>query len=470
MRTPFRVFALALTAGAAFAAPKDKLLPKDLPAYGSMKPVAAPKVTELRLENGMTVWLAPTPGFPKIAFALAIRGGYSGDPKDRPGLADLIASTLTQGTSRKSAKEIAEAIAAAGGDLTGNATADGIYITTSVLAEHAGSALGLLSDIASNATFADQEVEIAKSNAAAALEANEAEPGFLGRRALYRAMFGDHPYATTAPTQDSIKQTTAAELRTEYAKRFRPDRALLVATGDFETSDLEKTIRADFGSWRAATTTPPGEPPAPIYSTSHTVVYVPRPNSVQTALYFGTVAANEAQPDYAAAEVANAIYGGMFGSRLIDNIREDKGYTYSPGSRLVSRGQAGILATRADVRNPVTGASFNEINYELNRMATTAPEDSEIDHARRYLLGSIAIRLQARSSVARSLANLWISSLPPAELGALTEKISKVTAADVQAAGRKYFPASRMTVVAVGDEKVIKEELAPFGVEFTKAQ
>jgi zinc protease len=470
MRTPLRVFTLALLAIVAFAASKDKLLPKDLPAYGSMQPVAAPKVTELRLENGMTVWLAPTPGFPKVAFALAIRGGYSGDPKDRPGLADLLASTVTQGASGQSAKQIAEAIAAAGGDLSGNATADGIYITTSVLAEHAGAALRLFSDIASSANFADQEVEIAKSNAAAALEANEAEPGFLGRRALYRAMFGDHPYGIIAPTQDSIKQTTAAELRAEYTKRFRPDRALLVATGDFEIADLEKAIRSDFGSWRAASASRPADAAPPAYSTSRTVVYVPRPNSVQTALYLGTVAANEAQPDYAAAEVANAIYGGMFGSRLIDNIREDKGYTYSPGSRLVSRSQAGILATRADVRNPVTGASFNEITYELNRMATTTPEDAEIEHARRYLLGSIAIRLQARSSVARSLANLWISSLPPAELGALTEKISKVTAADVQAAGRKYFPASRMTVVAVGDEKVIKEELAPFGVEFTKSK
>jgi predicted Zn-dependent peptidase len=467
---PVRVFAMAALAAAAFAAPKGKVLPKDLPAYGSVKPVAAPKVAELRLENGMTVWLAPTPGFPKIAFALAIRGGYSGDPKERPGLADLLAATVTQGTSKESAKQIAEAIAAAGGDLSGEATPDAIYITTSVLAEHAGGALGLLSEIASSATFADQEVEIAKSNAASALEANEAEPGFLGRRALYRAMFGDHPYGIIAPTQDSIKQTTAAELRAEYAKRFRPDQALLVATGDFEAADLEKIIRADFGSWRSSSAAPPAEPSAPAYSTSRTVVYVPRPNSVQTALYLGTVAANEAQPDYAAAEVANAMYGGMFGSRLIDNIREDKGYTYSPGSRLVSRSQAGILATRADVRNPVTGASFNEITYELNRMATTAPEESEIDHARRYLLGSIAIRQQARSAMARSLANLWVSYLPPAELGALTEKISKVTAADVQAAGRKYFPASRMTFVAVGDEKVIKEELAPFGVEFTKAK
>ncbi len=470
MKTPFRAFALTVLAAAVFAAPKDKVLPKDLPAYGAMKPVAAPTVAQMRLANGMTVWLAPTPGFPKIAFALVIRSGYSGDPKDRPGLADLLASTVTQGTSKQSAKQIAEAIAAAGGDLNGDATPDAIYITTSVLAEHAGAALSLLSEIASSATFADEEVEIAKSNAASALEANEAEPGFLGRRALYRAMFGDHPYGIIAPTRESIKQTTAAELRAEYARRFRPDRALLVATGDFESADFEKTIRADFGSWRSAASAAPAEPAAPAYSTSRTVVYVPRPNSVQTALYLGAVAANEAQPDYAAAEVANAMYGGMFGSRLIDNIREDKGYTYSPGSRLVSRSQAGILATRADVRNPVTGASFNEITYELNRMATTAPEDSEIDRARRYLLGSIAIRLQARAAVARSLANLWVSSLPPAELGALTEKISKVTAADVQAAGRKYFPASRMTVVAVGDEKVIKEELAPFGVEFTKAK
>jgi predicted Zn-dependent peptidase len=190
---------------------------------------------------------------------------------------------------------------------------------------------------------------------------------------------------------------------------------------------------------------------------------------VQTALYLGTVAANESQPDYAAAQVANAMYGGMFGSRLVNNIREDKGYTYSPGSRLLSRTEAGILATRADVRNAVTGASFNEIAYELNRMATTAPEPVEVQHAETYLLGSRAIQLQRHAGVARSLANLWLSSLPPEELGALSQKIAKVSPEDVQAAGAKYFPASRMTVVAVGDENVIKKELAPFGMEFTKA-
>ncbi|HVW87027.1 MAG TPA: insulinase family protein, partial [Bryobacteraceae bacterium] len=177
-----------------------------------------------------------------------------------------------------------------------------------------------------------------------------------------------------------------------------------------------------------------------------------------------------ADADYAAARVANAIYGGMFGSRLVSNIREDKGYTYSPGARLAPNREAGIMMTSANVRNPVTGASFNEISYELNRMATTAPEASEIESAKRYILGSTALQLQSRQSVTRTLARLWIDSLPPEELGRQTEKVEAVKPEDVQAVGRKYFPAWRMTVVAVGEEKVIKDELAPFGLEFQKAQ
>jgi zinc protease len=168
--------------------------------------------------------------------------------------------------------------------------------------------------------------------------------------------------------------------------------------------------------------------------------------------------------------VANAIYGGMFGSRLVNNIREDKGYTYSPGAALLLNREAGVVLTRADVRNAVTGASFNEIVYELNRMATTAPGADEVEHAKRYLLGSLAIQLQSRGAVARQLANLWIDSLPPDALASQAEQIAKVTPAEVQAVARKYFAAWRMTVVAVGDEQVIREELSPFGLEFKNAQ
>ena len=461
--------AAALILSWAVLAADKQSLPKDLPPYGPIKQLAAPHVTIVKLDNGLTVWLVPEAGFPKVAVTLAVRGGYTADPKDRPGFADLIAATITQGTRNRSAKQVAEDLEAVGGDLSGNATPDSMLIETSALSSKADTALQILADVMQQATFADQEVAIAKSNLSSALQANEADPSFLGRRALYHALFGQHPYAITSPTEETIAKTTAADLRTEYARRFRPDRTLLIAVGDFSEQSLLSTIRTSFAAWKSGADAAPINAAQPASLVSKAIVYVPRPNSVQTALYLGTLGPNRSSPDYAAARIGNALYGGMFGSRLVNNIREDKGYTYSPGARLTLNRETGVLVTRADVRNPVTGASFNEITYELNRMATTAPDTDEVERAKRYALGSLALQLQSRAAVARQLANLWIDSLPPEELALQGQKIEKVTPQDVQAAGRKYFPAWRMTVVAVGEEQVIKDELAPFGLEFQKA-
>jgi zinc protease len=469
MRWQMQTGLLAILAAIPLLADEKPRLPKDLPAYGETKPYKTPEVKQFTLDNGMTVWLAPSAGFPKVAFTLAVRGGYTADPKDRPGLADLIGATVTQGTAGRNARQLAEDIAAAGGDLSANATSDSIMIECSVLSTKSAAALKLLADVTGNAAFADAEVEIAKSNLTSSLEANEADPGFLARRALYRALFGQHPYSVMASTRESLAQTSAADLRREYARRFRPERTLLVAAGDFTVETLTPAIRAGFGSWKASGDAAPIDQEKPKPTVSKAVVYVPRANSVQTSLYLGTLGPDRKDADYAAARVAMAIFGGMFGSRLVTNIREDKGYTYSPGARLTPKSEAGVIVTLADVRNPVTGASFNEINYEMNRMATTKPEAQEIDNARRYILGSMALQLQSRAALARTLASLWVDSLPPEELGRQSEEIANVKPEDVEAVGRRYFPAWRMTVVAVGEEKVIREELAPFGLEFQKA-
>jgi zinc protease len=452
-----------------FAADKIQL-PKELPPYGPLKPADAPRVIQERLENGMTIWLAPIPGFPKVAFVVAVHGGRASDPRDRPGLSELLAAALTQGTKSKSARQIAEEAQGAGGDLSGDDNPDAVFLDISVLSSKAEVGLDVLADVSRNASFADNEVEIAKQNAATSLEASEAQPSFLGRRALYRALFGDHPYSVTAPTKEAIANTTTAELRREFARRYRPDQAVLVAVGDFDPAQMSAAIRSRFAEWSA----PAGDPVAgvsrPEPAAQRAIVLVPRANSVQTALSFGTLGPRRRDSDYAAARVANAIYGGSFSSRLTSNIREDKGYTYSPGSFLAPAKEIGILETVADVRNAVTGASFNEISYEMNRMATTAPEQDELDRAKRYIVGSRAIQLQSRASVARSLAALWVDGLPPEELGLDSKRIEKVTYSDVEAAGKKYFPVRRMIVVAVGEEKTIKDELSPFGMDFQQAK
>ncbi len=453
----------------AAAAEKETPLPKGLPPYGNLKPIETPQVTTRKLANGLTLWFVSRPGFPKVSYTLAVRGGMSADPQELPGVADLIVATIDQGTTTRNARQIAEALQAAGGDLNGSAGIESIVLNTSVLAARAEAGLAVLADVAQNATFPDSEVALAKRNAADHLEQQEADPQFLASRALARALFGQHPYAVTSITQDTITKTTAQVLRSEYSRRFRPDQALLVVVGDFDPSKMEAACDSLFGRWAAPATPPvlPAEKPA--FVPPHAVFFVNRSDSVQTTIAVGSLGPAEGNPDYAAARVANALYGGMFGSRLTTNIREDKGYTYSPGSYLVSRRATGIFQTWASVRNEVTGATLNEIDYELNRMSTTTPSDEELVHAERYLVGTEALSLQAQDSVGRSMARLWVLGLPPEELGKENAEIGKVTLKDVDAVASRYFPAARQTVVAVGVESVIREQLAPFQLEIKPA-
>ena len=454
---------------ASVQAQKEHALPKELPPYGTVTPMSAPTVKTVQLENGLTVWLVPRPGFPKVATVLAIRGGLAADPKDRPGLAELLANTLTQGSKTRTARQIAEQLQATGGDLDARAAQDSILISTTVLAEKFTQALPIVADVAANAAFPDAEVTIAKSNLTNSLRGREAQPGFLANRALARVVFGDHPYSVIAPTEASIQQTTSADLRREFARRSRPRQALLVVVGSFDATQAETAVRQAFRTWQSTDTAALAETPKPEMKIPHSIFFVPRPGSVQTTLRFGLQGPRRQDPDYESAQVANAIYGGTFGSRMVLNIREDKGYTYSPFSAVRSYREAGYLVTQADVRNPVTGASVNEINYELNRMATTSPTETEMTQAKRYLVGIEAIRLQSGAGLAAELANLWVNGLPPDEIARHTEKIEKSTPGDVTATARKYFPAARAAIVAVGEQKVVQEELQPFSLEIKPA-
>jgi predicted Zn-dependent peptidase len=451
-------------------AQKEQSLPKDLPPYGPQTPFRAPDVQATKLDNGLTVWLVAQPGLPKVSFAVAVLGGLAADPANRPGLSELLARTLNQGTKTRSARQIAEEIQAAGGDLQSGTTRDRIALSTSVLSSKVEPATALLADILQNASFPDNEVELGKRNLSTSLQQREAQPRFQANRALARVLFGTGPYSVIAPTKESIPQMTAGELRSEFARRFRPDQTVLVVVGDFETAKMTAQLKEKFAAWK----TPPTpavavnfKPPA---VAPHGVYFVPRPDSVQTTLMVAGFGPRRSDADYEATEVANAVYGGTFSSRLVSNIREDKGYTYSPFAFLQTFRQAGIFRSLADVRNAVTGASLNEINYELNRMVTTSPTAEELSRAKRFLLGQEAVNLQSRDSVASELADLWLSGLPPDGIATYTKKVSAASSEEVDTAAQKYFPAARMAIVAVGEEKVIRDALAPFGLPLEPAK
>jgi zinc protease len=190
---------------------------------------------------------------------------------------------------------------------------------------------------------------------------------------------------------------------------------------------------------------------------------VNRPGSVQSLILAGRPTVTATEPEYYPLLVANTIFSGSFSSRLVRNIREDKGYTYSPRGAVVAREAGGLLRVRADVRNEVTGASTLEIFYELDRMGATSPTADELSRAKRYQAGLYLLRNQIQGAVARTLATNWVNGLPPQALGEFVTRINAVSAEQVKKVGQTFYPSSTQTVVVVGDEAKIKAEMAQFG-------
>jgi zinc protease len=466
MREATRIVAIAMTAvlavsGAAQAA-KEKPLPKELPPYGQDKPLPVPTVVDVAMDNGLKVWVVPRPGFPKVTAVLAVRGGTAADPEKLAGTADVLADVVKEGTTGRTSRQIAEELQAVGGEISARATDDAVFITVDGLSTGSVKVLEILADVARNAAFPDNEVELAKANTMQGLLARESTPEFAVDKAFGAAVFGAHPYRTVAPTKEAVEALTPQILKGEYRRRFRPDRALLVVAGDVDAQRTGVWVKQFFGGWKGQAEAAPVTPPAPAGGTWQLLV-VDRPGAVQSEIRVGRATVKATAPDYFPEIVANTVFGGAFSSRLVDNIREDKGYTYSPSSRVSAYEEGGMLRIRAAVRNEVTAGALLEIFYELDRMGATLPTDEELARAKRYQSGIFLLRNASQGALAFTLATNWINGLPPAALTEFVPKVNAVTAEQVRDVGRKLFTSRGQTVVIGGDAKKITADIAQFG-------
>jgi predicted Zn-dependent peptidase len=239
-----------------------------------------------------------------------------------------------------------------------------------------------------------------------------------------------------------------------------------VVVGDVDAAAVTAAVNRAFGTWKGTGEAPAATPASP-GTVPRRLIVVNRPGSVQSQILMGRPVVTVTDPAYYPLLVANTICAGSFGSRLTENIREDKGYTYSPGGGVQARAKGGLLTVRADVRTEVTGASLLEMFYELDRMGATAATAEELSRAKRYQAGLYLLRNQIQGSVAQTLASNWVNGLPPEALGEFVTKVNTVTADQVREAGRAFYPSDQQTVVVVGDEPKVKAELAQFGAVTT---
>jgi zinc protease len=366
------------------------------------------------------------------------------------------------GTTARTSRQIEEDLRRMGSDLSSGAGADTSVISFAGLVDFSNDLLGLVSELAQHASFPADEFERERRQLVEGLRIERTTPGFLAGERLRRVLFGAHPYGTVSPTEEQVTNYRVDQLKDFYQKYYRPGNALLVMVGDFAPQAMLVQIEKAFGSWAAGPVEAAPNPALPELK-GRRVCLVHLPGSVQTQILMGNRAITRKHPDWLRLTLANSIYGGAFNSRLVMNIREDKGYTYSPRSGTHSLRQHGYFSVGAAVRNEVVAAALTEIFYEIDRMRATPVGDAELDDARNYMTGVFSLGLATQDGLAGQLATATLEKLPDDYLETYRERILKLTPADVLDAAQKYFDSANAQIVIVGDRAQIESQAAQFG-------
>ena len=432
------------------------------PALGAERPVAWPKRTVRTLANGLQVVLAESHTFPKIAAQLFFRSGNAVAAHSSPGLAEMTASVVRTGTSSRTSHQIEDDLRRMGGDLSTHAGADTSAIGIAGLAEFSSGLLEIVSDLARNASFPESEFERERRQKMEELRIERTTPAFLAGERFRRVLFGEHPYAIVSPTEEQVAAYRRAQLEEFYRQHYTPANGLLIAVGDFASDSMLDQIEKTFGSWKAPQPEP-AQAAAPPQNAGRHVHLVHVPGTVQTEVIVGNLAITRHDPDWYRAVLANSIYGGAFHSRLVVNIREQKGYTYSPRSGITPLRQHGYFSAHAAVRNDVVAATLTEIFYELDRMRSVPVTAEELESARSYLTGVFSLGVATQQGLLSQLSTVYLERLPENYLETYRERVRALISDDVMAVARRLFDSANAQIVVVGDRDQIREQAALFG-------
>lgn len=425
-----------------------------VPVAGRPRPFQMPKIAERKLKTGLRALVINKPTVPKVELQLVVPLGRR-SPKSA---ADkILASAITSGTSKRSSVEIATELQRLGASLEAAASTDQFTISGSVLAPNLSEYLELLVEILADSVFPKAEIAVERGRVAQEIQITRSQPQVVAMEALRRQLFGSHQYGTVFPEPAAVAKVGRSSVRTFYDERIQPRGAILLCVGDVSPQSASNRIESVLGAWKGRKAVPP-VPAAKLAGPGPTLI-VDRPGSVQTNIRIAGPGLPPGHVDSYALQCANGIFGGTFGSRLTANIREDKGYTYSPGSALQHLRQASYFQVGADVGTEVTVPALVETRYELSKMAALEVEKEELESVQKYLTGIMAIRMQSQRGLAAGLAGLAMFGLGVDYLKDYPQKIAAVTTADVREASRKYLAPARLLTVLVGDASRIRGEV-----------
>ena len=440
---------------------QPEIIRSEAPAPLLPRPIAIPTPKETVLPNGLSLVVVEDSRLPLISYRLAFPIGGAFDPPDLPGLTDLLAGLMPEGTTSKTSREIADEVARMGASLSAGASSDSTIVAASALALFNDPILDLMAEIVLEPSFPEHEVELAKQNTKESLRQQRAQPSFLASEMVSRVMFGDHPYSVVAPTPESIDRSSRDEFVKFHRAKLVPNNAVFIVVGDVRYEQILKRIESLFSTWER------GEElvanfPAPPVRTKRTAYFVDRPGSAQSNIVIANSGITRTSPDYFPMMLMHTVLGANASSRLFMNLREEKGYTYGAYSNLDARRSAGSFRATAEVRSPVTGDSLKEFFYELERIRSTPVSEKEIADAKSYLTGVFPIRLETQEGLTDQLVQIKMLNLPDDYLQNYRDRVQAVTIEEIQRVAEKYVRPDEAALIIVGDGASVLEQVKPY--------
>jgi len=444
---------------------KGAVIKGKAPVNKEVLKVKLPRAEEATLKNGLQVILLPSHKVPTFNMQLVVLSGGLSDKPDYRGLSTFTAALVREGTAKRSSKDIAEQVDALGATLTANSGLSSMtsVVNASGLIENLDQTFDLFADVIRNPTFPQAEVDKYKTRTLAQLQFQRSIPQFLAAEQFNKAIYGtSHPASLVAPPAESLKKLTSKDLADFHAMFYRPNNAILAIVGDVTMKEIMPKIEKAFGDWQRGDVPAVIIPQAPAQTESR-IYLIDRPGSVQTVLQLGTLGIERTSPDYFGVLLADRVLGGGPSGRLFLNLREDKGYTYGAYSNFGGSKFRGTWISSSEVRTDVTEGAMKEFMYELNRLRSETVSGEELENAKRAIVGSFALSLEQPTTLLQNIITQKLYNLPADYWDTYPQKVSAITAADVQNAAKKYLDMSHLQVVAVGDAAKAREILAKYG-------
>lgn len=429
------------------------------PAGGQPKPFVFPKQDTYKLENGLSVTLVQYGSVPKVAMQTVVRAGALDERSEQRWISDIVATMLKEGTAARSSEQLARETAEMGGSIFTSASTDKTTIGGEVLSEFDARFIALMADVVLNPKFAADDLEKVRANKLRELSISLAQPGSIAWKKFRETIFPNHAYGTIFPTEQLLKGYTLQDVKSFYYNQYGAARTHIYVVGQFDTAKVKAAIEKAFGNWKKG---PEPIRSVPNINAKRSIEVIDRPGAPQSTIYLGMPAVSPSDADYVKFTVMDSLLGGSFGSRITSNIRENKGYTYSPGSFIWNRYKTGYWIESADVTTESTGASIKEILYEIDRLKKEPPSEAELQGIKNYMVGIYVLQNSNRSGVLGQIENVDYNELGSNYLPKYIGSVSAVTPADVSEMVRKYLAAEKMTIVVVGDRAKIDSQLKPY--------